>query len=95
MLKRSWRISPADILGDRRIRLRVLGEITLRVGADESVQSRVKGHRDRKAGEVHLLAFCRQITDNSDPLADELPVGHALCAGELHGLRASVRHKGD
>lgn len=89
------RISPADILGDRWIGLRVSGEVTLRVDADVSVQSRVKRHRDGKTGEVHLLALGWQRANGANALAHKLPVGQAICAGDLLGLGASVRHEGD
>jgi hypothetical protein len=80
------RIRPVDVPGDSRVRLGVAGKIAIRVEADVGVEQRVEGYGGGVDGGVHLLAACRLGADGVDPLAQELEVGHAVCAGSMHGL---------
>ena len=46
--------------------------------ADVGVQRRVQWHSKHITSEMHLLALRQQLTNGADPLAHELPVGHAV-----------------
>ena len=59
------------------------------------VQHRIDRHCDQVTCEMHLLALRRQLSNCTDPLAHELPVGHSIRAFLLHGLRAFVTGEGN